>query len=299
MVEDLLVRLPADPMAVKTARGLVVDKLEESGRAHLAGDAALLVTELVSNAVMHARTAILLRVTVDLEWVRVAVDDGSAQLPVWSPSAPQALSGRGLTLVNVLASAWGADLLDEGGKTVWCELTENQPEPPDAGTAEELLQLWIDLEDGSADLGPGSEVVLDGVDPIALLAARDHSDDMVRECQLLLLNHEAHSSGAPVTPGVLALARRLDAAAEEFAEGRRQLRAAPLSALAGHQTRTAVRLWLTPGDANAATRYRETLDEMDDYCATGAMLTAPSTLQQRELRAWYLGDIARQLCPPR
>lgn len=63
---------------------------------------------------------------------------------------PGSLSGRGLTLVNALATRWGADLLDSGGKTVWSSsprtalircLTAGAPQDAIAGVAPVELLL--------------------------------------------------------------------------------------------------------------------------------------------------------------
>ncbi|MBW3648898.1 MAG: ATP-binding protein, partial [Actinobacteria bacterium] len=54
---------------------------------------ALVMTELVANAVMHARTEMILSVELEGDSVRVSVADGSHILPRWSPSSPTSLSG--------------------------------------------------------------------------------------------------------------------------------------------------------------------------------------------------------------
>lgn len=84
----------------------------------------LLVSELVSNVVLHARTACTLAATrTDEGAVHVEVRDGVAALPREDRfRAADATSGRGLLLVASMASAHGADLLDGGGKRVWFEL---------------------------------------------------------------------------------------------------------------------------------------------------------------------------------
>lgn len=292
-VNELLMRLPPDPMTVTTARRLVTEELLRSGLVELSDDAALLVTEVVSNAVMHARTAILLHVTITTDRVRVEVDDGSSQLPAWSPSMAESLSGRGLTLVNALASRWGADLLDVGGKTVWFELTEDRPDPLPYRTAEELLEQWSALDD--VPPAPGVEITLGDLPAQGLLHAREHGDNILREYQLLLLNYESHPSGAEISPHLIALARRLAAAADEFAEARRQLRAAALDSLAVGQDTVTVRLRLQATDAGAAERFRDALDQADEHCRTGVMLTPPSSPELSRLRHYYLTDIARQL----
>lgn len=298
-------RLSADPSSVGVARRSVRREMQRAGLEALSADAELLVTELVSNAVMHARTAVTLRVEV-LAWkVRVEVEDGSPQLPAWSPSDTEALSGRGLTLVNAMSDSWGARALHGAGKVVWFELGQGQPEPGTMGTPEQLLAQWAQLDDDNAELVSGHgtpddpviKVVLADVEPLALLAVRDHSDDLVRDCQLLLMDYESRSTGHVIDPKVVAVARRLDAAAEEFADARAQLRAAPLRQLASERGRATadVSLHLPRSSGAAAQRYGLALDEAEGLAGAGRMLSGPSSDAQRLLRHWYLREIREQL----
>ncbi len=90
------------------------------------GDAAdtaeLLVSELVTNAVIHGRSEVRLRVMVSEETVRVEVGDDNSRHPVALRSEESALDGRGMTIVEMLASAWG---VQDGafGKIVWFEVS--------------------------------------------------------------------------------------------------------------------------------------------------------------------------------
>ena len=85
--------------------------------------AVLLAGELVTNAVVHARTELRLRVELRGELVHLAVRDGSPRLLrlVTIPD-PEAEGGRGLWLVEQLARAWGVNRHPDGGKVVWCTL---------------------------------------------------------------------------------------------------------------------------------------------------------------------------------
>ena len=86
--------------------------------------ARLLVTELVSNAVLHAGGTVLLVITRGDAKVRVEVHDESPYLPVvrHGPSVDE--HGNGLRLVDVLAASWGTDPRDDShpGKAVWFTL---------------------------------------------------------------------------------------------------------------------------------------------------------------------------------
>lgn len=111
------------PESARDARRLVRDTLKDWGLAHLADQAELVVTELVSNAVRHAKGEGL-RVTVDrlpTGRVHLAVLDRDPARPQIRPPTPDGVSGRGLLLVDAMSFAWGVDMLP-GGKRVWAVL---------------------------------------------------------------------------------------------------------------------------------------------------------------------------------
>jgi anti-anti-sigma factor len=89
----------------------------------LAEPAALVASELVTNAVVHANTALELRVELRGDLLHLAVRDGSPRLLrlVTIPD-PEAEGGRGLWLVEQLARAWGVNRHPDGGKVVWAVL---------------------------------------------------------------------------------------------------------------------------------------------------------------------------------
>lgn len=84
----------------------------------------LLTSELVTNAVVHARSPAVLDVSRAHGAVRVEVRDRIGVLPSARPAAAMARSGRGLVLVNALALRWGSYATDDGDKVVWFEVPE-------------------------------------------------------------------------------------------------------------------------------------------------------------------------------
>lgn len=110
------------PVSAAQARSFVRSRLLAlSVPEPLLEDAVLLANELVSNALLHARTDIEVRVDSDERRIRVQVHDGNSRLPVIAPVPVDATSGRGLLLVRELASDWGIEA-SPGGKAVWFEL---------------------------------------------------------------------------------------------------------------------------------------------------------------------------------
>jgi anti-sigma regulatory factor (Ser/Thr protein kinase) len=128
------IRLPSLPVSVAQARRFVAGQLEALGLAETSGDPALVTSELVTNAVLHAGgTEITVRVAPYgdsgvhdpgihdpgvHDRVRVEVVDGSAVVP--EPTAPDHASaaGRGLFLVEHFCDEWGVEPTGSG-KIVW------------------------------------------------------------------------------------------------------------------------------------------------------------------------------------
>jgi anti-sigma regulatory factor (Ser/Thr protein kinase) len=115
--------LPGDVTTPAAARRFVRSALESvEADPRVIETAELLTTELVTNAVVHVGSKSQLFLRVARGVVRVEVTDPDDRLP--SMAAPNAddVGGRGLVIVNGLASAWGVERTDSG-KTVWFELS--------------------------------------------------------------------------------------------------------------------------------------------------------------------------------
>ena len=112
-------RISLDPLAasVPAARRFVECALGRWGATEVLEDVQLLASELVTNAVLHARTTIDLALTQAQGVVRLEVHDRRAGLEATIPVEP----GRGLQVVEGLAQQWGI-VDDGGGKIVWLEL---------------------------------------------------------------------------------------------------------------------------------------------------------------------------------
>lgn len=113
--------------SVPAARHLAVELLRCWGAPHDPDDAALLVTELVTNVVDHVGPDGLLTLELELAegWLRISVADGSAVRPVVRELDSDNPRGRGLRLVQAISARWGAED-HRGGKRVWLELAPPQ-----------------------------------------------------------------------------------------------------------------------------------------------------------------------------
>jgi anti-sigma regulatory factor (Ser/Thr protein kinase) len=114
--------LAADPATAHVARQIVRRSAE---RAHWEGDidaALLLTSELVTNALVHAGAVRELRLCYGPNCLRVEAEDPAETAPEVRRPTESSTRGRGLVLVEMLASRWGTRPQAGRGKTVWFEL---------------------------------------------------------------------------------------------------------------------------------------------------------------------------------
>lgn len=118
---DLRAVLPCDASSVGAARRLIRGELARLGDPDLLDAASLLVSELVTNAIVHGRTDVALHAEIDGSFFRAEITDGNPTLPVARRPAALAGTGRGFQLIEGIATRWGV-LKSPGGKTIWFEL---------------------------------------------------------------------------------------------------------------------------------------------------------------------------------
>ncbi|MET8696263.1 ATP-binding protein [Streptomyces bauhiniae] len=133
-VGRLSARYPKTRASVSKARDFARLFADGTGADGLADDLVLIVSELVTNAVLHGKTPPGRQVEVTLDHsagrVRVEVRDTGEGIPRRRPSVPLAVAGRGLEIVDALSEKWGVTE-QVVGKTVWAELVVNPAEAVD------------------------------------------------------------------------------------------------------------------------------------------------------------------------
>ncbi len=189
------------------ARRLLVTSLAEWDLDDgVCNDGALAISELVTNSVLHARTAIGVRISRLGAGVRIEVRDGDPRIPVVEAARPEdllnnrSMTGRGLALVAATADRWGADP-SLGGKVVWAEVGTGQrvlsseaaptfPTPPPLPqvTAAARAQGVVTR---SALTGGGRRIHLVGVPVKLLLESTRHLSDLQREMQVMAMDRTA------------------------------------------------------------------------------------------------------------
>jgi anti-sigma regulatory factor (Ser/Thr protein kinase) len=142
------------PSSVGEARRFVCAVLDAGGAGDENWTAAQVVSELATNAVLHARTEFAVSIAYDDTQIRVAVTDGRplahAKIRRFSN---EATTGRGLRLIQTLGQSWGVDQTDST-KTVWCEIRRGLPADHEAeARSDEMLSMRYPADAEPARVG--------------------------------------------------------------------------------------------------------------------------------------------------
>ncbi|WP_282792465.1 SpoIIE family protein phosphatase [Streptomyces sp. CC224B] len=281
-------RFPLGPKSVAQARRFVRAALAD-GAPDLVGTAQLLVSELVTNAVLHACTDVEVSARVDGGTARVCVGDRRPDRRLLPQECPAyAGTGQGLALVERLASRHGVET-GEDGKTVWFELwSTGAPEQPGGwGPAEPA----DGADSGSGSLsGPGSasgsaeQVTLIDMPGALYAASQQHRHTLLRETALAL----AAGCDLGVPPDDLVTAH--DMSNVISASVTTALRREP----AGKEIPSLpLRL---PADAGEAVEtLRRVLRRAEDAARDERLLTLPALPRNRVFHEWLFDQIVGQL----
>jgi hypothetical protein len=306
MLQDRQVlTLTPGPRSVQEARRWATLTCQRIGRADLAECAELGVSELVTNAVLHADPPIRLELRGTADHPRIEVSDGSVVPPQPGSVAGgidldafdldafdsgtsgdidiSELSGfgRGLDIVARAARAWGA-VIEDDGKTVWFEPSDGFAD--DAGPEFQLM-----APDNSAELRTRvGEVAIQvlGVPVHAFSRFQRHYRDLRREIRLLALAHEDDYPLAKVLSehfNALEMPLRVGMGREQVDD-----------ALEAGRQSTDLRLRMPPHIARQIGELIDLLDAADDFSRAERLLTAPRSPEQRAFQIWFLSEFRRQ-----
>jgi GAF domain-containing protein/anti-sigma regulatory factor (Ser/Thr protein kinase) len=287
-------RLDDRPDAVASARRLVVQALRGTPAEAVSDEAQLVVGELATNALIHGAAPAVLHVRHDGTTVRLEVADRSRLAPLQALVPGEAMTGRGLSLVQAVSQRWGVEPRIDG-KVVWAELSAD-PAGRSAADVTEPAGAANQLDDGPWSRGVGDEspryrVTLGDVPTDLLLAAKAHVDGLVREFTLAATG-AASGHTAEVTP---ALARLIETVTTQFAEARQAIKRQAVAAAAAGEQRTRLTLNLPLSAAEAGRDYLAALDEADAYARAARVLTVESPPEHRAFRQWYVAGLIEQL----
>lgn len=276
------------PRSVQDARRWVADTCAAIGRNELSECAELGVSELVTNALLHARPPITVRVRGTREHPRVEVRDGSTQTPsLPKPPDPDDLEellltfGRGLSIVARAADAWGVEV-EEDGKIVWFNPAGEVAE--DEGAHGEVSGL---VRDTTLDPHPDEPTYsLLGVPVDDFVAFGRHYRELRREVRLLSM---AHQDEYPLAAHLAEVFGALDEPTR-LRFGGRDVAAARS---AGEDT-VDLTIALADSAVQRLEAFMEMLELADRFCREQRLLSLARTPEQREFANWFFCEFLRQ-----
>ena len=272
------IELPSDVASCSAARRFVQEILAQAAD-DLRTSASLLISEVVTNAVLHASGPVTVEVLQRGSAYRIAVSDRSTTPPIEKGYRADDATGRGLHLLDCLAAAWGWKRTGTG-KVVWFDLpvpldgslspgTERRPhdDPYPSGTPIALLESPIQK----------------------MIRTAAHYDALYREFRLILELDPSHLLAVPGR--LLSLIDALGASFLGFGRS-----AEDVWDTAVRENRETVDMhFRIPADAGpAVVRYNQLLDEADDYCRQAELLTIAPTDEALAVRRWAFGQVVCQ-----
>jgi anti-anti-sigma factor len=256
--------LPADAGTPRRARRAVASRLGGHPRLE---ELLLCVSEVVTNAVLHAGSPKEMQVRTEGDCLVVEVTDGDVTLPVRRAHDLTAPTGRGLRILDELTADWGSRLIT-GGKVVWFafDLSRNGLEPPPGFRHVRVLGIPLDVHRRNSE----------------------HGEALRRE--LAFVANAADPEGAPV---------RLYTVGVELSSrygGLTAMQESKLNdALAAGEATVDLEYDLPVEMAEGIERLGRLIDELDDFCRDGDLLTLVTPAEGLAYRRWFLGEIVEQL----
>jgi GAF domain-containing protein len=310
--EALALRLPPDLRSVSQGRAKVAEIAKTWGcPGHLLDDARVVLSELMSNGVLHARTEMRVVISRRGKGLRLEVHDDSpapllpppalvegtvslldepVQLELMGPRFPPAATGRGLSIVSALTSAWGWYPKAGGGKIVWAEL----------GT--------VDTDDQGAGRG-FSERHAHVMRPVRVVAAplrlvresEDHFDDLFRELQMASLGGQGDGARPGARQAVARLAPLAEHVKGRLAPMREPVRRAIWEAVRRGDRLIDLNLLADAGMPSVFEMFAELLTESAIGARRGFLLTEPPSREVVAWRQWLRNEMESQIAgrPPR
>lgn len=263
------------------------DELARAGREDLVDSAELLVSELVTNALVHAGTSIGLRAWVGAEGLRVEVHDGSLHLPSPRNNSSLAGTGRGLRLLQRMVDSWGA-LPHPAGKTVWFELSRGDRE-------DELSILDVPDDASSLVVAPDGTVHVELLNVPLLLHVAWHqlAEALMREYLLVSIGEDLDldelQSHAAASDALALMFDHLPAPG--VGENVDELM---IGAVEPGVSSVREVLPVPPRSVRHFRVLDETLDAALALADAGGLLTPPTQPEMRAFRRWVVSEVAEQ-----
>jgi anti-sigma regulatory factor (Ser/Thr protein kinase) len=275
--------LPALPSSAGEARRLLRDALPGEASEEAVDAAALALSEIVTNALVHAGTEMRLRVILAPSSVRVELADGSAHLPHPRDYSRAAGTGRGLHMVTEVVDQWGAHH-DDDGKVVWFEIADPPPAEP-SGAAGQIPPARRPAHASTL------RIELANVPLLMHAAWQEHAAGLLRELLLTRLEEDASAidEHAAASAAMSVLFEQIPY--PELGDDPEAIMAAALEPRV-----SAERVVLDLPEAAAADF--DVLDEMLQIAVRlaeqGKLLSPPTQPEIAELRRWLCAQVREQ-----
>ena len=288
----------ADPTSCAHARTFVRDALGDLQiEARMVDVIVLVASELVTNAVLHAHAGPVVTVHSEPGLVRLEVEDSSDMFPLVRGYSPDAVTGRGLDVVEATATNWGVEIT-QNGKTVWAVFDLNA-DPKKASNNGRLKSSISNAENIDPAARDSYQVVFRDIPIDAYMLLEQHHEALLREFELLLIGLDTDTASSSLDPAVIALVREvhpvLSARLTELRPQVAQARAEGkyIVDLYGHCNNALI---------NWTKHFERLMNEADRLSQAGLLLTGPTPPVVVEMRQWFLEEMMRQFVdrlPPR
>ena len=269
--------------ALSVARSLVLATLHDAP-----GDvrdlAALLTTEVLGNAILHASAPFSLAIDQKGPCIRVEVGDAGTMPPQVKRYGPMSSTGRGLRLLESLTEEWGWNPT-KSGKLLWFELSKERGWQP-----AEIRTMQRPTEPIAVDPYPaGIPIVLKSAPVEAMIRGGECYDTMYREIR----RHRDGGTLSSDLASVKRLLRMLDQFGTGFLGFGRDAELIWEDAVENDLSHVDVRFRLPPGSELIVSQFGEALDEAEGWCRTHLPHVAP-TEEVTAVRRWTFQEVIRQ-----
>ncbi|HUH07109.1 MAG TPA: SpoIIE family protein phosphatase [Egibacteraceae bacterium] len=284
--------LVSDVGSPAAARRFVQETLTDWGAPpELIEEGMLVISELVTNSVLHAHTDIGIELESRGEVVRVAVTDHARSLPALRAYSYEALTGRGLEVVTAMAWRWAVESLPTG-KQVWADLRLDGARPgrPRADTSSAATARARPAAGPALERDDRQTIVYLQVPVAGYLELMERNDSVLREIELLGIRaREGEPSSVP--EHLLVAVMR---AVGGFRSQRDGFREAVQEAAARGETQIDLEGAHAPDAGEGVLGYVRMLEEADEYCREqGLCGSAPKRVTI--LRRWFAEETVAQL----
>jgi anti-sigma regulatory factor (Ser/Thr protein kinase) len=272
------IELAADVASCSTARRFVRETLAQADD-DLRANASLLISEIVTNAVLHASGPVTVEVQQKGNAYRIAVSDRSRTPPTEKGYRTDDATGRGLQLLECLAAAWGWKPT-RTGKVVWFDL----PVPVNGSLSSGTQRKSYDDPYPS-----GTPIALLEAPVQEMIRTAAHYDALYREFRLILELDPSHLRAVPGR-----LLNLIDQLGDSFLGYGRSAEEKWETAVREHRDTVDVHFRIPAQAGPAVVRYNQLLDEADDYCQRAELLTIAPTDEALAVRRWAFRQVACQ-----